>query len=855
MQEQSMPPIADVLTADGRVIQVRPVRAQDADSLRRLYEGAERLTRDPAQDHVALVAEESGHVIGVASYERIDAAQADCAVLVAGECHGRGVGTLLLEQLAAHARGHGITTLVGEVLPASAGILRVAAGLAPSAAVEHDDGMARVRIATNFDPLAIEALDARERVAEEHSLRPLLAPHSVAVVGAGREPGGFGPELLSNILGHGYTGRVYAVNPHVPQIEGCLTFPSMSALPEAVDLVVIAVPEPAVAQVLLDAGHCGVRTAVVVTSGFSETGHPQAQQQILRIARDHGMRLVGPNCLGVLNTDPGVRLAATFAADLPADSGGLGVATQSGAVGLAVLDHAAHHRLGISTFVSLGNKADISGNDLLSYWFGDPATRAVALYLESFGNPRKFARIARALARRKPVLAVKGGRSADGQRAGASHTAAAVAPDIAVDSLFAQAGVIRADTLGEMLDAARILVDQPLPAGNRVGLVGNAGGLNVLATDAAASAGLEVPVTTTPGGNPRDLGAGATAVALGQAVRELAAGGEVDAVVAIFGVNRSNDAGTALAEIAAASDEFPDLPIAVVQVGVGVAPAQLGKRHLPVYALPEQAMRALGHAVWYAAWRRGPLGARPELRDLDQPRARRLVEAAPTGWQPWHVAAELLACYGIPVVPAAVARGLDEAVAAAARMGYPVVLKAAEPALVHKTDVGAVRLGLTDATAVSQAYQAIAAAVKAAEPVVIVQPMRGGGIELVAGVVHDAVFGSLLMTGLGGIHTDLLGDRSFQLLPVTDLDAARMWGRLRAAPLLTGYRGKSTYDTAALEDVLLRLGRLAEDFPEIAELDLNPLLVFPHGIAAVDIKLRLSPVGNEPDATQRILRS
>jgi acyl-CoA synthetase (NDP forming)/GNAT superfamily N-acetyltransferase len=863
----------DVLTADGRVVQIRPVRREDAEALERLYlsVGAqsrhsrffslgtqpiapevERLTRDPADDHLALVAEESGHLIGVASYERDESAQAEFAVLVADECHGRGVGTLLVEQLAAGARTHGIATLTGDVLSTNTMMLRVAAGLAPSAEVEHDAGIARVRIATDFDSVAIDALDARERTAEEHSLRPLLAPHSVAVVGAGREAGGIGREILSNILGHGFTGRVYAVNPHLPQIEGCLTYPALSAIPEAIDLVVIAVPAPMVANVLRDAGHAGARTAVVITAGFSETGDPEAQHEILRIAREHGMRLVGPNCLGVLNTDPGVRLAATFASELPAESGGLAVATQSGAVGIAVLDHAARSRMGISTFVSLGNKADISGNDLLSYWFGDPATRAVALYLESFGNPRKFARIARAVARRKPVLAVKGGRSAEGQRAGASHTAAAAAPDVAVDSLFAQAGVIRTETLGEMLDTARVLVDQPLPAGQRVGLVGNAGGLNVLAADAAASAGLTVPMTETPGGNPFDLGAGATALALGQAVRAMAASGEVDAIVAIFGATRSNDPFAAMAEIADAADDFPQLPIAVVLVGVDDCPAFLGKRRrAPVFGLPEQAMKALGHAARYAEWRRSPLGSRPPLPDVDHVRARSTVDSAVPGWQPWQVAADLLASYGIPVLPSLVASDADEAVAAAEKLGFPVVLKAADPDLVHKSDLGLVRLDLTDAGAVAAAYRAIAGA----SPNVLVQPMRGNGVELVAGVVHDPLFGSLLMTGLGGIHTDLLGDRSFQLLPVTDLDAAAMWRRLRAARLLTGYRGRPACDTAALEDVLLRLGRLAEDFPEIAELDLNPVLAFPDGIAAVDVKLRLSAVGAEPDPTQRILRS
>ncbi|HET8682714.1 MAG TPA: acetate--CoA ligase family protein, partial [Micromonosporaceae bacterium] len=512
---------------------------------------------------------------------------------------------------------------------------------------------------------------------------------------------------------------------------------------------------------------------------------------------------------------------------------------------------------GVSTFVSLGNKADVSGNDLLAYWYDDEATRAVALYLESFGNPRKFARVARAVARRKPVLAVKSGRSACGQRAGASHTAAAAAPDVAVDSLFAQAGVVRTDTLGELLDAARMLVDQPLPAGPRLGIVGNAGGFNVLAADAADAAGLRVPETASPGGNPVDLGAGASPAGLGQALLRIAGSGEVDAVLAVFCATRANDPAEALAAVAQAADEEIELPVAVVLIGFEEPPAHLGTRRAPVYPMPEQAVKALAHAFQYAQWRAQPLGTRPILKDVYPARARSLVDtalAAGGGWQPLPLVADLLGCYGIPVVPSLVTGDRDATVEAAARLGYPVAVKAADPAIVHKSDLGLVRLDLAGPQAVADAYASIAATVRTPSPAVVVQPMRHGGVELVAGVVHDPLFGSLVMVGLGGVHTDLLGDRAFRLLPVTDVDAAAMWRGLRGAPLLTGFRGSPPADTAALDDLLVRLGRLAEDLPEVAELDLNPLLVFAHGVAAVDAKLRLSPVGQEPDPASRSLR-
>ncbi len=869
----------DMLTADGHIITVRPIEPGDAEALAYLYQDmgdrsrymrffsygkapvddeVSRLTRPPGPEHYGVVADDRGQLVGVASYERLsDPSKADFAVVVADEWQGRGVGTLMLEQLAGFAHTHGIAELVGDVLRANGPMLQVAAGLAaqgqPPATM---DGQTVVRIPTKFSEATLAAQDARERLAERHSLRPLFAPRSVAVAGAGRAAGGIGHEVLTNLTSHGFTGHVYAVNPHATQIAGVPCYPSVSAIPDGVDLVVVAVPAELVSSVLDDAGAAGARAAVILTAGFGEVGASGAemQQEMLRVARRHGMRLIGPNCLGILNSDPQVRLAATFAADLPTEANGLAVAAQSGAVGIALLDHARRTGLGVSTFVSLGNKADVSGNDLLSYWFDDPATQAVALYLESFGNPRKFARVARAVARRKPVLAVKGGRSDGGQRAGASHTAAAASSEVAVDSLFAQAGVIRADGLGELLDVARILVDQPLPGGNRVALVGNAGGLNVLAADAAEASGLKVPQIASPG-NPLDLGAGATPVALGDALRRIAAEGEVDAVVAIFGATRSNDPQAAMAEIGCAADEFPELPMAAVLVGVTGAPPYLGKRRIPVYDLPEQAMRALGHAARYAHWRQEPLGTVPVLADVDTAQARSIVEQAQPGWQPWDTAAGILGCYGIPVLPTRMVTGLDDAVAAATRLGYPVVLKAADPDLVHKTETGGVRLNLRDAAAVASAYQAIAAALRQNSPAVLVQRMRSGGVEMTAGVVHDQLFGSLVMTGLGGIHTELLADRTFQLVPVTDRDATAMWQRLRAARLLTGYRGSSASDITSLENVLLRLGRLAEDLPEVAELDLNPLLVFPNGVCAVDIKLRLAPAGAEPSATARTLRT
>src|SRR5436309_1709804 len=535
----------DALAADGTIVRIRHVVPTDRDGLATLYgrtsdenlyrrflgggrsgigHELDRLTGTVDADHVAVLAQERERVLGVAAYERLPGpGSAEFAVLVDDADHGRGVGTLLLEELAAIARRHGIRDLVGDVLAANGPMLTVARHLGPALDIRRDLDVLEIHLSTVDGDNA--ALEARNRQAERHSLTPLLAPRAIAVIGAGRSPHGIGHAVLEGLSAGGFTGPVYPVNPNATEVAGVPAYPSVSAIGRPVDLAIVAVPAAAVLDAIVHCGQSGVRAAVVLSSGFGEDGDAgkAAQAELVRTARRYGIRLVGPNCLGVLNTDPAVRMRATFAAATP-PAGGLAVGSPSGAVGITILDHATRTGVGLSSFVSLGNKADVSGNDLLSYWYDDPATRAVALYLESVGNPRRFARIARAIGRRKPVLAVKSGRTAAGTRAGASHTAAAAAPDATVGALFAQAGVIRCDGLGELLDTARVPVDQPLPAGNRIAIVGNAGGVNVLAADAADGAGLLLPTLPGPvraaiaeaapkaatAANPVDLGAAAT---------------------------------------------------------------------------------------------------------------------------------------------------------------------------------------------------------------------------------------------------------------------------------------------------------------------------------------------------------
>ncbi|MEU4424793.1 GNAT family N-acetyltransferase [Actinoplanes sp. NPDC024001] len=871
----------DALTADGGIVSIRPIMASDHPAVAALHENASaanlrlrffaqpsaatlaaetnRLCRPESDDHVNVLAYEGEELVGVASAERLgERPRAEFAVFVADRHHGRGIGTLLLEHLAARCRQHEITELVGEVLSGNTDMLRVARDLSSRARRHFDHGVVDVTLQIGGDEQTDLVVDERDRFAERASLRALLSPASVAVVGAGRRPGSVGRETLQSLLDYGFTGTLYAVNGRGTPIGAVPGYRSLLDLPGPVDLLVVAVPAEQVAGVLADGAHAGAHAAIVLSAGFGESGPDGRKRQadLVRVARSHGIRLVGPNCLGVFNSDPQVRLAAGFAPASP-PRGGLGVAAQSGAVAIAVLDHAARSGTGVSTVVSLGNKADVSGNDLIAYWYDDPATRAVALYLESFGNPRKFARTVRALSRRKPVLALKSGRSAAGRRAGASHTAAAAAPAATVDALFAQAGVVRTETLGELLDAARMLTDQPLPAGARLVVVSNAGGLNVLAADAAESAGLHLPVTDPAlHDNPLDLGAGASPEEFAAAAEAAVGSGSADMLLLIVVCTRANRAAQILRELGHVVDRHPDLSVAAVVTGGIGLPNRLGTRGAPVYDLPEQAVRALAHAASYAAWRRRPLGGRAELTGVDRQRARHLIDRAleeTRGWQTYQRTAEILAAYGINAVPAVVAADARAAADAAEQFGGPVVLKSADPDLIHKSDTGGVRTGLIGNAAVRNAFAAVAAAGQPGRGV-LVQPQLTAPVELVAGLVHDPLFGSLVLLGLGGVQTDLLGDRALQLVPMTDLDAGRMWRSLRSAALLTGYRGAPPIDIAALEDLLLRLSRLAEDHPEIAELDLNPVLAGPDGIHPVDAKLRLAPIGSEPDPVLRRLR-
>ncbi|MEP6853281.1 MAG: GNAT family N-acetyltransferase [bacterium] len=885
--------------SDGRLIEIRRPRPEDRIGLleldarssdrsiylrffsanRRVADGyVETVLRSPGPGHDAVVALTGQEIVGVASYERTSADEAEVALLVDDPHQHLGIGTLLLEHLCALARAAGLRRFTAETLAENFRMLGVFDRFGFAVHRETDYETVHVTCSLLPDDAAIDAIGERERSADVASLAAVLAPRSVVVVGAGRRARTVGYELLHNILAGGFAGDVYAVNRHGGLTQGLTAHRSVRDLPQPVDLAIVAVPAGDVLGVVRDCGQRGVRAVVLVSAGFGELGAAGRAMQaaILAEARRFGMRLVGPNCLGLVNTDPAVRLDATFA-PLPGLAGPLGLISQSGALGIAVLQAAARCGIGVSQFVSVGNKADVSGNDLLLYWEQDPRTQVLAMYLESFGNPRRFARIARRVSRHKPILVLKAGRSAAGQRAGLSHTAAAASSDAVVDALFDQAGVVRMNTIEEILDATRVLSSQPLPAGSRVAVIGNSGGPGILAADAAVAGGLDVPALSPAAvravalaapdaaswTNPIDLGAAAQPQAVRDSLRVLLDCGEVDAVLAVFVETLVADADELLAAIDDAATETA-IPVVVTMLARQSESCRDSQAPCspPVFGFPEQAARALAVARRYAVLRDRPIGAPviPDGMDRDGVAAR-IADLVPDGdsseegrWLSGVEGADLLRGYGVPVSGQRCVTSSSAAVAAAAELGYPVAVKIARGDVVHKSDRGGVVLGLTDAEAVSRAYRAVVDACGDGDPAVLLQPMTPAGTELIVGAVEDDQFGPIIMLGAGGVLSDLLDDRTFRLLPLTDVDAADMIDRLRMAPLFDGFRGLPPVSRDVVRDLLHRVAAFVEDHPQVAELDLNPVVCVGANLVAVDVKVRLRPATPRADPLLRQLR-
>jgi acetate---CoA ligase (ADP-forming) len=698
--------------------------------------------------------------------------------------------------------------------------------------------------------------DAAEMVG---ALDAILRPRRIAVIGASRTPHTIGHEIVANLVGYGYTGTVFPVNPKAESIRGLKVYAHIGDVPDPVDLAVITVPKQLVLDVAEECGAAGVKGLVVISAGFREVGGEGAvrEQALMEVVRRHGMRMVGPNCMGVLNADPTCSMNATFAPSMP-PFGHAAFVSQSGAMGLSVLDYANEYGIGISQFVSMGNKPDVSGNDLLIQWEHDPAVGVILMYVENFGNPRRFLEIASRITRNKPIIVVKAGRSVVGARAASSHTGALAASDTLVDAMLAQAGVLRADTVEGLFDLAMAFSGRALPRSRRVAVLTNSGGPGILAADALETHALQVPELDAATvdrlrplfpeeaslRNPLDMIASATPAGYRTALDALLDDPNIDATMAIFvpplGI-RQADVAEAIAGVAAAHPDKPVLAVLMGREGLPQGKAELHEVGVPAYIFPESAARALGAMCRYREWVERPVPPAEEL-SVDRDRAARILEAQPAngdGRLGELEALQLLEAYGIRTAPARLARSADEAAAMAEEMGWPVVLKIVSPEIVHKTDVGGVIVGLKDAAAVRTAYSEIvrSASVAVADATihgVLVQRMVSGGRETIAGVTRDPSFGTLVMFGLGGVFVEVLRDVVFRVAPIHRGDAAEMVRGLRGARLLDAVRGTPPADRAALEMVLLRLARLAADFPQISELDINPLLAFPDGAVAVD---------------------
>jgi acetyl coenzyme A synthetase (ADP forming)-like protein len=873
-----------VLLRDGGQALIRPFHVEDRDAVKALFARIspdsrvlrfhtggtvvdEALVDVVTGGHV-LVALRGDALVALASYAQLrDAGGAEMAIVVDDAEQGRGIGTALFERLSEDARREGITHFLAEVLADNGNMLRLLRGLGFQLKRTVRGGELEVAIQLRADSAYVERADTRRHVAAIASLEPIFHPRVVAVIGASRRPGSIGHALFHNLLTGGFAGTVYPVNPHAASIGSVHAYPTVAAIPEPVDLAVIVVPAGGALAAARECLQAGVRGLIVITAGFAEVGAAgrRLQDELLTLCRAHGARLVGPNCMGVLSYTGADAMNATFAPTLP-PPGSVAIASQSGALGIAILEQARQLGLGISSFVSVGNKADLSSNDLLECWEEDAATKVIVLYLESFGNPRRFGRIARRVGTRKAIVAVKGGRSRSGRRAAASHTAALAGADVAVDALFRQAGVTRCDTLEELFEVSTLLANQPLPAGNRVGVLTNAGGLGILCADACEANGLLLPELTdltqaalkvllppeASVANPVDMLASGSAESYGEALRILLADPLVDSVIILFIPPLVTRAADVAAALIAACDPAPSNPVLACFVGAqGTPPALRGAVVIPSYTFPESAARALGHAVARATWLRRLAGTIPPLPSINAKEARAvLVGALAREDHPWLTADEVtsvLQAYGITTPEGTIARNPEEAADACRHIGAPVAVKLVSRTVLHKSDVGGVHLNVASPAAAADAYRAIADSlqahgVKDGMDGVLVQPMLREGVECLIGVVTDPIFGPLIAFGSGGMTAEVLGDVAFRLSPLTDLDAEELIAGTKVATLLRGYRGSPAADVSALRDLLLRVSLMVEDCPEMAEMDLNPVLVRRAGQGAVvlDARMRLS---------------
>lgn len=862
---------ADVLASDGRAVRLRPMTPADGEKLVEFHTNLSERTRylryfgpyptmsakDVAHfttvnytSRVALLMELGDKIIAVGSYEGLenvgDGKSAEVAFVVADNHQGRGLGPILLEHLAGAAAENGLDRFVAEVLAENRHMVSVFREAGYQVKRSYDGGVVHLEFDIDPTEALLSVRNARERAAEARSVRNVLSPKSVAVIGASADPSKVGHAVLTNLLGAGFTGPIYPVNDEHRSVRGVRAYASVREIPDDLDLAVIAVPARAMDQVLDDCLAKGVKALVIVSSGFSDSGPEGLEQErrLVHAARAHGMRVVGPNALGVANTDSAIGLNSTLAPVLPG-RGRIGFFCQSGALGIQILDGAAKRRLGLSTFVSAGNRGDVSGNDVLQYWDTDPDTDVVLLYLESFGNPRKFSRIARRVARGKPIVAVKSGRHAVPPALAATGVEI---DDATVRALFEQSGVVQVDSIAQLFDCAGLLAYQPLPAGPRVAVVGNSTALGILSADAVRSEGLEV-------GAPVDLGATASPEEFGAAVRDALASDAVDSVLVVFVppiAVAAEPYATALRDAALGAAK-PILTTFLAEEGLSEMLSVQGEDgnpqwgSVPSYPGPERAALSLARAWRYAAWRQLPISPMSRPEGIDEKAAKALVD----GWlsevgERWLAEDEvtaLLGCYGIKVIPYLDVDGVDAAIAAAEQIGYPVAVKARDEDWRRRPDLVGVRLDLWSPDAVRSAVEALAELTGSSA--VMVQTMADKGVNCVLAVQDDPSFGSVISFGLAGVISSLLGDRAYRVLPVTEDEARALIDAPKAAPLLQGYGPGDPVDREALVDLVHRVSSLIDDIPEVRDLDCDPILVAAAGASVIEARVR---IGAEPRA-------
>ena len=878
----------DVVLKDGSLVHVRRTTRNDREILSDFFKGLSeasmlsrflkpRIDKERLVDELlapdrrfSLLAVRDGKVVGEADYVASRDESAEVGVSVTDGFHRKGLGSILLGQLAQAATDSGVTTFSATTAAETHYALNFVKNLGFPVQIHATPGYVRVRFPTSMQPAGLAAFERHEADSAVAAGKRFLEARSIAVIGASRERAAIGGALFRNIMEADFKGPVYPVNRDSPVVQSVAAYKSVLDCPDPVDLAFIVVPARFVASTARECAQKGVKALVVISSGFSEIGGDgiRLQEDLVKVCRESGMRLIGPNCMGIINTNPKVSLNGQFAPPR-STPGRIGFLSQSGSLGYAIIDQANRLGLGMSSFISVGNKADISSNDMIQYWESDEDTDVILLHLESFGNPRKFARLAKRVARKKPIVVVKSGRSTAGFRATQSHTGALVAAsDVTVEALFKQSGVIRTDSLEQMFDVAAFLSTQPVPKGDRVAIITNAGGPAILAADACESLGLQVPELSEQARtelakfllpiagtkNPVDMTSTAQAVDYANAIRVVSNDPNVDALIVIFippMAVRTEDVAAAI--IKATRELKGRLPLISIFMAAKGVSGQLsdGVVRVPSYPFPELAAQALAQAAQYGRWVATPPGSVREFLDVKKLQAAALVSKALANEESWLDPAStsaLLGCYGIPMVKTVGAP--DPVQAARAAKGFPgkVVLKASALGLLHKTELDAVKVGLEPGEVEAAAKRMEEHLEKSGVSGVsfLVQEMVSEAVEMFVGVTNDPNFGPLLACGIGGALVELLRDISVRLTPLTDDDASQMVRSLRTFPVLDGYRGEPKHDVKALEEVMLRLSQLVEDIPEVAELDLNPVMVLLEGRGAVVVDARVKIAESAP---------